>query len=201
MGPISIFKTVRLTAWSVFGVVVAVSVLTTADFIQCPLDGPCPPGTPRDDIILGTEEGDSASGGDGNDMMLGGPGDDIIEGDGGNDFLDGGEGDDFLFGDEGDDILDGGPGIDVIDAGPGNDKVNIEPGDVRFEAEGGEIIDCGPGSDTVNFIGFGPLTFDQPPDPIEFIVIDPVTQGRYRVLANCERVNGLAQPPTEASPM
>ncbi len=170
------------------------SFVATADYLQCAVGGPCPAGTARDDIILGTDGDDAAAGGAGNDQVLGGPGDDALAGDAGNDFLDGGAGDDSLTGGDGNDIIDGGPGVDTIDGGDGNDKINIEPGDVPTTG-GPEVIVCGTGTDTVNFIGFGPLTFNQPATPIAVTVTDPVTGGTYTVSADCERINGLTQAP------
>ncbi len=61
-------------------------------------------GTPGDDFLTGTSEGENLNGSDGKD---------IIHGLGGDDVLNGGEGDDYLIGGEGADELNGGNGTDV----------------------------------------------------------------------------------------
>ena len=69
-------------------------------------------GTPGDDIIRGSEEGDQIIGMGGNDRILGMGGGDQIYGNPGNDKIFGGAGGDFIYGQGGIDIGDGGTGRD-----------------------------------------------------------------------------------------
>ncbi|HEV2758119.1 MAG TPA: hypothetical protein VGV86_01000 [Acidimicrobiales bacterium] len=69
-------------------------------------------GTPGDDIIRGSEEGDQIIGMGGNDRILGMGGGDEIYGNPGNDKIFGGAGGDFIYGQGGIDIGDGGTGRD-----------------------------------------------------------------------------------------
>jgi Ca2+-binding RTX toxin-like protein len=82
-------------------------------------------GTPGDDHLRGTDNGeqifglagdDHMRGRDGNDEIFGGPGDDRIRGDDDNDTLMGGPGDDRMLGGDGSDtfVLAAGEGTDVI---------------------------------------------------------------------------------------
>src|SRR5438105_11594212 len=71
-------------------------------------------GTPKNDVIIGS---------DGDDTINGKGGDDVICGEGGNDSISGGPGNDTLRGNGGDDDVDGGPGNDVVSGDAGSDTV------------------------------------------------------------------------------
>ncbi|GGF54205.1 hypothetical protein GCM10007301_12140 [Azorhizobium oxalatiphilum] len=100
-------------------------------------------GTPGDDILTGTPEGEYISGQEG---------DDTLSGLGGDDYLNGGVGDDTLSGDDGNDILSGGLGSDTLDGGAGDDILypgrdfNNQPG-----FDGPDIVRGGAGTDAVTY--------------------------------------------------
>ena len=94
-------------------------------------------GTPGNDHLTGSLDGDSIyglagndvlSGDEGDDYLYGGDGNDILHGDAGADYLDGEAGSDTLFGGTGDDYLTGGAGADTLDAGPGENYVDGSEG-------------------------------------------------------------------------
>lgn len=108
------------------------------------------PGTPGDDLILGTNGTETLEGQGGNDTLIAGPGVDYVFGDEGNDTLYGGPGDDAMTGDQGDDLIYAGPGNDaihghdgddVIYGGPGNDEIN--------DGFGNDLIHAGSGNDKI----------------------------------------------------
>ena len=88
-------------------------------------------GTPRHDVIVGSNGSDRVQGlggpdtfclGGGNDIVNGGPGSDSLKGGGGADLLRGGSGNDVLRGGPGRDRLRGGKGKDRLVGGKGRDK-------------------------------------------------------------------------------
>jgi Ca2+-binding RTX toxin-like protein len=90
----------------------ALAALAWADRIEC---GPnsCQ-GTNRDDVIIGTKQGEGIDAKRGDDVIRGrGGSDNAIRGDGGDDRLKGGGGPDQLGGGRGQDVLKGGPGFDI----------------------------------------------------------------------------------------
>jgi hypothetical protein len=107
-------------------------------------------GTPGDDLLVGTLDGDKDSGSDGNDRMRGLDGDDCLFGGNGKDRLSGGTGADKLFGDDGRDTVRGnagpdrqfgGPGADVLPGGAGRDRL--------FGSDGNDSLRGGRGRDKV----------------------------------------------------
>ena len=116
--------TTRLCA-SVAGFVVLVATLPAA-----PADARTFPGSPRNDVLRGTDKAD---------VILGRAGNDRLSGRGGKDRLSGGPGKDRLSGGPGNDRLSGGPGNDRLSGGPGNDRVTGGPG--------ADVLDCAGGKD------------------------------------------------------
>jgi Ca2+-binding RTX toxin-like protein len=86
--------------------------------------------TRRNDMIVGSTEGDELVGLRGNDQLIGFAGDDQLRGNKGNDLLMGNIGRDILIGGEGDDTLIGGKGRDRLMGGNGKDifVVQDKPG-------------------------------------------------------------------------
>ncbi|MTD45198.1 hypothetical protein GKE82_13065 [Conexibacter sp. W3-3-2] len=95
-------------------------------------------GTPRDDLLRGSQQADTLTGLEGDDELRAFDGDDT---------LDGGPGDDRLLAGRGADTLLGGPGADRLTAGPGRDVLRGGPGSDVLNARDGEpdTIHCGPG--------------------------------------------------------
>ena len=105
-------------------------------------------GTPRDDVIRGTELADVIVGLAGHDRLfardsgyvgdtlLGGEGDDVLVGHYSSDLLRGGRGSDRLL---------GGPNGDVLEGGPGRDKLVGQAGRDLVYARDGErdVVSCG----------------------------------------------------------
>jgi Ca2+-binding RTX toxin-like protein len=120
-----------------------------------PLIGTCMnvrPGTPADDSLVGTIEGDVMTGLGGDDSLFGGAGADCLVGGPGDDWLSGGDGPDILRGDAGADVLRGGPGADDINGGKGpNLVIKGGDGDDKINSKNGkrETVDCGAGKDSV----------------------------------------------------
>ncbi|WP_424930173.1 calcium-binding protein [Amaricoccus tamworthensis] len=126
-------------------------------------------GTPDNDKLSGSSNGDfilGASGsdriksgagrdvvlgGDGKDKLSGGKGDDVIFGGGYRDRIEGDNGNDTLFGDRGDDGLKGGSGADMLSGGKGDDRLKGgKGGDVFvFDAGKDRIVDFGRGNDEI----------------------------------------------------
>jgi len=90
-------------------------------------------GTPRNDVILGTQ---------GLDSLCGRAGRDVLRGRGGNDRLWGNRDRDILVGGAGNDILDPGPSIDRVLGGDGADRLLLRDGVA-------DVVSCGPGRDVV----------------------------------------------------
>jgi Ca2+-binding RTX toxin-like protein len=98
------------------------------------------PGTPGDDLIFGSSDGDVIESLGGHDQILAGDGGDVVYG---------GEGDDNIEGGAGDDVLYGGAGSDELNGGPGSDTYVFARGD------GGDVIDNSEyGSDGIDVIWF-----------------------------------------------
>ncbi|MCB9944793.1 MAG: hypothetical protein H6851_14385 [Geminicoccaceae bacterium] len=94
-------------------------------------------GTQGDDVISGTDANEEIFGGGGHDIIDGGGGNDSIDGGAGDDVLHGGAGDDRLMGGDGNDFLDGGAGQNMLYGGPGDDMMVIHKvGDLTFEEPG-----------------------------------------------------------------
>ncbi len=136
--------------------------INPADSIECRGDrvtifahaGTTTRGTPRADVILGTEGDDEILSGRGDDLICaesgddevvagGGKdsvdterGDDVVRGNGGGDLISGGEGDDALFGLRGRDRLYGRGGNDLL-GGEADDDL-LDGGAGRNEARGGQ---------------------------------------------------------------
>ena len=107
-------------------------------------------GTPADDLLMGTADGDKDSGSDGNDRMYGLTGVDCLLGGNGDDRLWGGPGADRLFGDNGRDILRGNAGSDRAFGGPGADVLRGGAGaDRLFGGDGNDSLRGGRGDDKV----------------------------------------------------
>ena len=80
-------------------------------------------GTPRNDTLRGTAEGDMITGDTGHDRIYGYDGNDVIDADGGNDRAYGGDGNDTIDGGSGNDYVYGDLGNDTVDGGSGSDRV------------------------------------------------------------------------------
>jgi Ca2+-binding RTX toxin-like protein len=136
-------------------------------------------GTPRDDVLAGTNHRDRISGLGGNDTIYGrrnadrirgGTGNDIVYAGTGNDTVLGGAGRDALYGGLASDRLYAGRGADFLYGGPGDDdlwaqdRADVSPREVersdtvnggpdtdRIHVRDGEPdrVACGPGYDTV----------------------------------------------------
>lgn len=104
-------------------------------------------GTPGDDVIKGSNNGEIIRGLTGDDTINAANGDDDVCGGGGNDKLNGGNGDDRLIGDT---LLckdEGQPGSDRINGGPGNDILTHGMG-WETDSDGfKDFLDCGSGDD------------------------------------------------------
>ena len=80
------------------------------------------PGTPGDDVLLGTAETDIIDGVEGNDVLAGLDGADGIAGGPGNNVIVGGRGDDTMTGGDNDIFIwNNGDGTDLVDGGGGTD--------------------------------------------------------------------------------
>jgi arylsulfatase A-like enzyme len=90
-------------------------------------------GTPRNDVISGTQ---------GLDSLCGRAGRDVLRGRGGNDRLWGNRGRDLLVGGSGNDILDPGPSVDRVFGDDGADRLLLRDGVA-------DVVSCGPGRDVV----------------------------------------------------
>lgn len=193
------------------------SLQASADLFLCP---PTCAGLANNDIIMGdggsppTLDNAGMNGGAGNDILFGGEGNDTaMDGGLGNDTVFGGNGNDTMVDAGGDDKFFPGPdaglstSLQQVDAGDGNDKITVGAGEVHgvnptqplpnpaTPTAAGLNINCGTGSDTVNFLGFGPLVYNQGQTPLAFYVLDPKTGGTIFVAADCEHINGLSQYP------
>lgn len=89
---------------------------------------PTYPGTPGDDLLLGSTDNDTMDGGDGNDKLFAGAGHDVLYGGRGNDLLDGGYHDDSMAGGTGDDVYYVENKGDIVDeqVGEGYDTVFVD---------------------------------------------------------------------------
>ena len=100
------------------------------------------PGSPGNDRVTGSLEGD---------QLEGGPCDDELSGDNGEDTIEGNAGDDTLLGDANADVVRGGPGDDVADGGIGNDVVLGGSGDdTCFGDSGEDVLFGGTGADKLD---------------------------------------------------
>lgn len=115
----------------------------------------------KDNMLVGSDEGDQLNGADGDDVLVGkagddrefgGAGQDILYGDRGRDYLDGGTGRDTLLGGDGDDELQGDAGPDVLSGGTGADQLMGDTGDdVLKGGSGPDFLSGDGGSDTYEF--------------------------------------------------
>jgi Ca2+-binding RTX toxin-like protein len=109
-------------------------------------------GDRRDNLLVGTDNGESIFGYQGNDTLVGNGGNDFLYGDDGNDSLSGGSGNDRLYGNAGNDSINGGADADVIFAGAGSDAVLGGDGnDELLGGTGSDYFDGGAGIDIVSF--------------------------------------------------
>lgn len=90
-----------------------------------------------DDLLYGLGGNDTLYGGSDQDRLYGGTGSDVLKGWNGHDRLFGEAGDDFLYGEAGDDLLVGGAGADWLDGGSGGDSV------IYTESSAGVRVDLG----------------------------------------------------------
>jgi hypothetical protein len=114
-------------------------------------------GTPRPDVMWGTNQPDLFCARQGNDWAKGfkggdifwmGAGDDIAYGGLGKDKLRGRGGHDLLVGDRGKDIFTGGPGEDLLKGGIGNDELHGQRGaDTVVGGSGDDHVGGGAGKD------------------------------------------------------
>ncbi|MGE0643952.1 MAG: calcium-binding protein [Nitrospira sp.] len=115
------------------------------------------PGTPKNDVINGTNFDDILNQ-DGNLLSYPGTGgNDTVYGFGGNDRLYGGVGNDVLVGDSGNDRLSGGIGDDGLHGGTDHDQLFGGAGnDYLSSGEGDDVLDGGTGADRM----FGGAGYD-----------------------------------------
>lgn len=111
-------------------------------------------GTPQDDTLHGTDEGDYLfGGGGGSDELYGGGGNDTLRSGDGDDLLYGGSGNDKLLADEGIDTLYGGTGNDMLSGGDGNDELYGGDGsDYLYGGRGDDLLTGGEDADTFVFV-------------------------------------------------
>lgn len=96
-------------------------------------------GTPGDDYLPGTDEGETICGLGGDDVLIGGGGDDTLLG---------GDGDDRLFGQVDEDVLNGRWGSDELRGGTGGDTLLGRPGhDILFGGSADDFLRGGRGRD------------------------------------------------------
>lgn len=114
-------------------------------------------GTPRDDVLQGTNGADEINGLGANDHIRGNDGNDLINGNAGADNINGNKGDDVVRGGRDDDTVRGGQGRDWVYGSKGNDKVYGDKGDDRLTGnEGNDYMDGGADNDQYYFtIGDG----------------------------------------------
>lgn len=142
-------------------------------------------GTPKSDIIIGTNVAEFITGNNGNDIINGRGGNDIIEGGRGGDIIRGGAGDDILAadlvdrfsdldgfyselrGNNGNDVIYGGSKYDLIIGGSGNDFLYGKSGDDLIRGgsgfdllNGGVGNDILKGQDDIDVADYSDLTFD-----------------------------------------
>lgn len=80
-------------------------------------------GTPKGDILIGSNRDDTVGGGAGGDIVIGLGGNDLIDAGAGADIVLAGRGDDTVIGGAGNDLIQGGAGDDLIVATGGNDRI------------------------------------------------------------------------------
>ncbi|NEO92178.1 MAG: hypothetical protein F6K56_18870 [Moorea sp. SIO3G5] len=101
---------------------------------------------PKDEVIVGTSNGET---------LFGTADNDTIYGQGGNDRIFGSEGVNILYGGAGDDLIFGGSNPDTIYGGTGNDQIfSSEGNNTVYGGIGNDLIDTGTGNDLV-VGGFG----------------------------------------------
>jgi Ca2+-binding RTX toxin-like protein len=119
--------------------------------ITCQAGTPCN-GTPGDDEIFGSEQGDTIRALDGNDRVDAYRGNDKVFGGTGDDYLIGAEDNDNVKGEAGDDYIDlAAFDISTTGAGTTTDRGTGGDGDDTFLAEDGnkDFLNCGTGDDIV----------------------------------------------------
>jgi Ca2+-binding RTX toxin-like protein len=106
-------------------------------------------GSPRHDILRGSDGRDRIFGDDGDDILSGRDGADHLFGDAGFDLLRGGAGHDALFGGAGSDVLLGGRGDDTLhgDGGLGQGRGDLA-GDRLEGGDGNDLLVLGEGLET-----------------------------------------------------
>ncbi len=135
-------------------------------------------GTPGNDTLVGTDQGDLIFGFAGVDVLIGGEGNDTLKGGAGGDVLLGGNGNDRLFGGAAGDVLDGGNGNDTLRGGAG--------GDILLGDNGRDVLIGGPGADLMTG-GQGADTFVYNSDPFDGIAPSAQAPGQ---------IPGVAAPDT-----
>lgn len=109
----------------------------------------------KQQVLVGTAEGETLIGYDVADTIDGADGDDNIYGHGDADQISGGAGNDRLLGEDGDDILDGGAGDDILDGGRGNDTYQFGYGSGHDTITAYEY---NPSVDKLDQVSFAPNT-------------------------------------------
>lgn len=105
-------------------------------------------GTFKNDLIVGSDNGEKIAGLAGNDIIISKDGDDTVKGGAGNDRIKGNDGDDKIDGGSGKDTIDGGDGDDILSGGDGNDILSGGDGDdILSGGNGKDILIGGDGDD------------------------------------------------------
>ena len=108
-------------------------------------------GTPRNDILHGTNYSEEISGLEGDDTLKAKSDNDTLSGNAGNDSLEGGFGNDLLNGNSDNDTLNGDRGNDTLNGNSGNDLLIDNAGNNLLVGGGGkDTINGGNGKDTIN---------------------------------------------------
>ena len=103
------------------------------------------------DFLLGNGGDDAILGGGGADIALAGAGDDTVQGGRGGDSIEGGDGLDLLRGEAGADFIDGGGDADRIFGGRGNDTLLGGEGNDTINGDGGrDLLEGGAGNDRLS---------------------------------------------------
>ncbi|KPQ36560.1 MAG: D-alanyl-D-alanine carboxypeptidase [Phormidesmis priestleyi Ana] len=111
----------------------------------------------RQDIIVGTEDGETIVGSDTSDYIQALGGNDTVAGGLGDDIIEGGDGDDILRGDRNDrSTQDGEPGgNDIIFGGAGNDRIGGKAGNDILSGDAGDDLIWGDDGDDIIMGGVG----------------------------------------------
>jgi Ca2+-binding RTX toxin-like protein len=107
-------------------------------------------GTPGDDTLRGTDEGDRISAFAGNDLVYARGGGDDVRAGAGNDGVRAGDGGDLVYGGRGNDDIVGGNGPDRLYGGSDSDEVSGGDGDDRVSGnKGPDDVSGGNGDDSL----------------------------------------------------